>query len=242
MIPWIEMWKDLSKPIEIVCGQERSIDLQRQIEICEYLIEMFKDADKNDENRKRCIQCGIAKALVNMFENWNVEDIKEQHSQAFRNLAMTNNNEIKQLLFTLDPFKGLLNLLNHSNSNIQFFGIGSIFNIQLGGSNTTSDSDTHPYFDSIASIGGIEKIYEFMNRRSTSKSCKNRSAITIGYIYRARKIENVEMRTNIIKHLKTIVNDQDGWTQTCSRIALRYLAQNSDNKNEIGKDGFVIPK
>ncbi|KAA6400030.1 MAG: hypothetical protein EZS28_004438 [Streblomastix strix] len=241
MIPWIEMWKDLSKPVGIVCGQEGSIDLQRQIEICEYLIEMFKDIDKNDEYRKRCIQCGIAKSLVNMIENWKVEDIKEQHSQAFAKLTFTNNNEIKQLLFTLNPFKGLLNLLNHSNSIIQMYGITSIFNIQTGGSETTSDTEIHPYFDTIASIGGIEKIYEFMNRKNTTKQSKDASAIIIGFFFKARKIENVEMRTNVIKHLKTIVNDQNGWTKTCSRNALKYLAQNSDNKNEIDKDRFVIP-
>ncbi|KAA6400033.1 MAG: hypothetical protein EZS28_004441 [Streblomastix strix] len=241
MIPWIEMWKDLSKPIGIVCGQEGSIDLQRQIEICEYLIEIFKDINKNDQNRKRCIKSGIAKALVNMFENWKVEDIKEQHSQAYFRLSMTNNNEIKQLLFTLDPFKGLLNLLNHSNNNIQLQGINSIFNIQTGGSNTTSDSDIHPQFDSIASIGGIEKIYEFMDRKKADKQDKDLSAITIGQLHRAKKIENIETSNNVIKHLKSIVNDQDEWTKHNSRIALRYLAQNLNNKKEIEKDGFVIP-
>ncbi|KAA6369998.1 MAG: hypothetical protein EZS28_034475, partial [Streblomastix strix] len=186
MIPWIEMCKDLSKPIGDLPGQEGSIDLQRQIEICEYLIEMFEDQKKNDEYRKRCIQCGIAKALVNIFENWKLEDIKESHSQAFFYLTYNNNNnEIKQLLFTLHPFKGLLNLLNHSNSYIQSDGLVSIFNIQKGGSETTSESEIHPYFDAIASIGGIEKIYEFMNRNNTNKDCKDRSAITIGFFYRA---------------------------------------------------------
>ncbi|KAA6361731.1 MAG: hypothetical protein EZS28_042743 [Streblomastix strix] len=241
MIPWIEMCKDLSKPIGIVCGQEGSIDLQRQIEICEYLIEMFKDYAKNDEYRKRCIKSGIAKSLVNMFENWKVEDIKEQHSLAFRNLTVTDNNEILQCLFTLNPFKGLLNLLNHSNSNIQSSGIDSIFNIQKGGLNSTSESEIHPYFDAIASIGGIGKIYEFMNRNNTNKDCKDTAAIIIGFFYKARKIENVEMMINVIKHLKSIVNDQDEWTQSASRKALRYLAQNLDNKNEIEKDDFVIP-
>ncbi|KAA6377666.1 MAG: hypothetical protein EZS28_026807 [Streblomastix strix] len=239
MIPWIEMCKDLSK--QIVPGQEGSIDLQRQIEICEYLNDIFKDSKINNEYRKRCINSGIAKALLNIFENWQLEDIKEQHSQAFFKLTRTNN-ENKQLLFTLDPFKGLLNLLNHSNINIQSNGIDSIFNIQKGGLNSTSQTEIHPYVDSIASLGGIGKIYEFMNRKNTNKDCKDRSVITIGFFYKARKIENVELRTNVITHLKSIANDQNEWTKTSSRFALRYLAQNSDNKNEIEKDGFVIPK
>ncbi|KAA6378540.1 MAG: hypothetical protein EZS28_025933 [Streblomastix strix] len=240
MIPWIEMCKDLSKPI--VFGQEGSIDLQRQIEICEYLIEMFKDYPKNDEYRKRCIQSGIAKALLNIFETWKLEDIKQQFSDAFRNLTYTNNNEIKQLLFNLNPFKGLLNLLNHSNCDIQKRAINSIFNIQKGGLNSTSESDVHPQFDAIASIGGIEKIYEFMNRNNTNKDCKDYSAITIGYLHGARKIENVYMRINVIKHLKSIVNDQNEYYKFFSKISLKYLAQNSDNKTEIEKNGFIIPE
>ncbi|KAA6354576.1 MAG: hypothetical protein EZS28_049897 [Streblomastix strix] len=239
MIPWIEMCKVLSKPI--VCGQEGSIDLQRQIEICEYLIEMFKDSKKNDEYRKRCINSGIAKALLNIFENWKLEDIKESHSDVFLNITLTNN-EIKQLLFNLDPFKGLLNLLNHSNSNIQQNGLVSIFNIQLGGSNTTSDSEIHPYFDSLASVGGIEKIYEFMNRKNTTQYRQDFSDITIGYFYKARKIEKVEMRKVVIKHLKSIVQDKDNSRGSRAIRTLRYLAQSSDNKEEIEKDGFVIPQ
>ncbi|KAA6374608.1 MAG: hypothetical protein EZS28_029865 [Streblomastix strix] len=239
MIPWIEMCKDLSK--QIVPGQEGLIDLQRQIEICEYLIEMFKNSKINDEYRKRCIQSGIVKILLNIFENWKVEDIKFEHVKAFFKLTLTNNNEIQQLLFTLNPFKGLLNLLNHSNSGIQSNGIDSIFNIQIGGSNTTLLTEVHPYFDAIASIGGTEKIYEFMNRKNTNKGCKDTAAIIIGYFHRARKIENIEIRINVIKHLKSIVNDKDNWTKNESRKALRYLAQNSDNKTEIEKDGFMIP-
>ncbi|KAA6373719.1 MAG: hypothetical protein EZS28_030755 [Streblomastix strix] len=240
MIPWIEMCKDLSKPI--VPGQEGSIDLQRQIEICQYLIEMFKNQMINDEYRKRCINSGIAKALLNIFENWKLEDIKIEHSKAFFKLTVTDNNEILQLLFALHPFKGLLNLLIHSKNDNQQYAIYSIFNIQLGGANSTSDTEVHPYFDSIASIGGIEKIYEFMNRNNASKYSKDTAAITIGNFYKFRKIENVEMRINVITHLKSIINDDDGWTQEKSRKALRYLSQNLDNKNEIQKDGYVIPK
>ncbi|KAA6384108.1 MAG: hypothetical protein EZS28_020364 [Streblomastix strix] len=238
-IPWIEMCKDLNNIITYSWQDGREKILQRQIEICELIIEMF--VGKDDEGRRCCIKAGIAKVLLNIFENWKLEDIKHEHARAFSLLAYNNNNEIKQLLFNLNPFKGLLNLHNHQNSNIQSDGITSIFNIQKGGLNSTSDSEVHPYFDTIASIGGIEKIYEFMNRKNTNKECKDTAAITIGNFYKAKKIENVEMRTNVIKHLRSIVNDQDNWTKNESRRALRYLAQNLDNKAEIEKDGFAIP-
>ncbi|KAA6365236.1 MAG: hypothetical protein EZS28_039236, partial [Streblomastix strix] len=112
----------------------------------------------------------------------------------------------------------------------------------LGVSNSTSIAEVHPYFDAINSIGGIEKIYEFMNRNNTTQDCQNKAAITIGYFYKSRKIVNVEMRTNVIKYLKSLVNDQNEFIKFCSKISLKYLAQNSDNKNEIEKDGFVIPE
>ncbi|KAA6361084.1 MAG: hypothetical protein EZS28_043389 [Streblomastix strix] len=238
MSPWIEMCKDLSKPI--VSGQEGSIDLQRQIEICEYLIELFKDSKINDEYRNRFILSGAAKALLNIFQNWKLEDIKEQYSEAFFLLAYTSNEEIIQLLFTLNPFKGLLNLLEHSNIIIQKRGLESIFNIQLGGSRSKSKTEVHPYFDAIASLVGIEKIYEFMNRNNTTKYCKDLSAITIGYFYRARNYENVDMRINVIKQLKSVVQDQNNSLKVNAKSALNKLAQNTDNKTEIEKDGFLI--
>ncbi|KAA6402330.1 MAG: hypothetical protein EZS28_002135 [Streblomastix strix] len=240
MIPWIEMCKDLSKPK--VSGQEGSIDSQRQIEICEYLIELFKDSKINDEYRNRFIQCGAAKALLNIFQNWKLEDIKEQYSEAFFLLAYTSNEEIIQLIFTLNPFKGLLNLLEHSNIIIQKRGLESIFNIQLGGSRSKSKTEVHPYFDAIASIGGIEKIYEFMNRNNTTKYCKDLSAITIGYFYRARNYENVDMRINVIKQLKSVVQDQNNSLKVNAKSALNKLTFNSDNKEEIEKGGFVVPE
>ncbi|KAA6385784.1 MAG: hypothetical protein EZS28_018686 [Streblomastix strix] len=240
MIPWIEMSKDISKPIGM--GKEGPIDLQRQILICEYLIEMFEDEEKNDEYRSRCIQSGIAKALLNIFENWKLDDIKEQYSIAFLYLTFTSNNEINQLLFAQQPFKGLLSLLSHPDKNIQYRGIKSIFNIQLGAANTTLDTQAHPYFDAVASIGGIENIYQFMNRRHSDKDSKDRAVIIIGYLFQSREIEKAEMRINVIKHLKSLVSDKVQWVLKQSRIVLIKLSQNSVNKEEIEKDGFVIPE
>ncbi|KAA6402334.1 MAG: hypothetical protein EZS28_002139 [Streblomastix strix] len=239
MIPWQEWCEDLSKPI--VYGLQGQIDLQRQIEICEYMIELFKDSKINEELRKLCILSGVAKALLNIFENSRLEDIKLEHFEAFQKLTFTDNEEIIQLLFTLYPFKSLLNLLNHSNSDIQSYGILSIFNIQLGGANSTSESEIHPYFDVIASLGGIEKIYEFMNGKETDLYYKDLSALTIGYLYRARKIENIEMRVNVIKQLKQIVNDKNNSLNDNAIWALKQLSQNLVNKAEIVKGGFVIP-
>ncbi|KAA6383173.1 MAG: hypothetical protein EZS28_021300 [Streblomastix strix] len=229
MIPWIEMSKDLLKPIGM--GKEGPIDLQRQIQICQYLIEMLENEEKNDEYRNGCIQSGIAKALLNIFQNWKLEDIKEQYSIAFLYLTFTSNNEINQLLFAQQPFKGLLSLLNHPDKNIQYRGIKSIFNIQLGAANTTLDTQAHPYFDAVASIGGIENIYEFMNRRHSDKDSKDRAVIIIGYLFQSREIEKADMRINVIKHLKSLVSDK-----------VFIIIFISVNKEEIEKDGFVIPE
>ncbi|KAA6344325.1 MAG: hypothetical protein EZS28_052249 [Streblomastix strix] len=241
MISWQQWCEDLSKPIGVVCGQDGQIDSQRQIEICKYMIGMFKDSKKNDELRKLCILSGAAKALLNIFQNLKLKDIKLEHSEAFSKLTFTDNNEILQLLFNLDSFKCLLNLLNHSNSDIQLYGIQSIFNIQFGGSKQTSITEVHPYFDAIASVGGIDKIFEFMNRNNTTKNCKDLSAITIGYFYRARKIENVWMRIRIISYLKSIIYDKNNQLNGNEIWALKYLSQNLVNNAEIVIGGFMIP-
>ncbi|KAA6387563.1 MAG: hypothetical protein EZS28_016908 [Streblomastix strix] len=105
MIPWIEMNKDLSKPI--VPGQEGSIDLQNQIEICEYMIVMFKHKKRKDEYRIRCVNVGIYQTFIQIFETWKLEDIRLQHIRAFQYLSFSENDEIVQQFISQHPFYGL---------------------------------------------------------------------------------------------------------------------------------------
>ncbi|KAA6353601.1 MAG: hypothetical protein EZS28_050872 [Streblomastix strix] len=86
----------------------------------------------------------------------------------------------------------------------------------------------------------INKIYELFKRK-LDKNITDRAALCLGQLFKARKITDSEMRKTIIKHLKTIVNDEDEWVKDTSRILLEGLAQNGVNKAEIEKDGFVIP-
>ncbi|KAA6373559.1 MAG: hypothetical protein EZS28_030914 [Streblomastix strix] len=239
-IPWIEMCKDLNNIIAYSWQDGREKILQRQIEICELMIEMFAKKE-DDEGRRCCIKAGIVEALVNIFLKQNRSYIKVQHGQAFYVLTYPVSDDVKLLIYSQFPFAGLLKLLVHSNKDVSEYSISSIWNIILAGTYTIPDSTQHPHFDTFATHGGIEKLYQFSNSWNVNDNSKNTAVVCIGYLYRAKQIEKEDMRREIIDQLKELVNYIGDWGKEESRQALRYLAQNPVNKAEIVKDGFVIP-
>ncbi|KAA6364697.1 MAG: hypothetical protein EZS28_039776 [Streblomastix strix] len=201
--------------------------------------EMFKD--KDDEGRRCCIKAGIVKALVNIFLKQDSSYIKVQHAQAFNVLTYPTSNDVGLLIYSQFPFAGLLNLLDHTNKDVFEYAIISIWNIILAGTSTTPDSTQHPHFDTLATHEGIEKLYQFSNSWRTDDHYKNMAIVCIGNLYRAKMIEQADMRKEVIDRLKKLVNGSREWAKGESRHALRYLAQNLVNKAERIKGGFVIP-
>ncbi|KAA6385673.1 MAG: hypothetical protein EZS28_018798 [Streblomastix strix] len=238
-IPWIEMCKDLNNIITQWSDNKEKI-LQRQIEICELMIEMFNQKE-DDEGKKCCIKAGIVKALVNIFLKQDSSYIKVQHARAFGVLTYPASDDVGLLIYSQFPFAGLLKLLEHSDANIQSNAVSSIWNIILAGAHSTSSTSLHPHFDILATHGGIEKLYQFSNSYSANDHSKNIAVVCIGYLYRAKMIEIADMRKAVIDRLKKLINYIGNWGKEESRQALRYLDQNLINKLEIAKDGFVIP-
>ncbi|KAA6384710.1 MAG: hypothetical protein EZS28_019764 [Streblomastix strix] len=93
----------------------------------------------------------------------------------------------------------------------------------------------------MSTYGGIEKLYSLFKRTDINKEIKDRAAICIGRLFRAKELPH-SMRTEIISYLKTLINDSENFIKTNSRIILRNLAQNSVNKTDIEKGGFKIPQ
>ncbi|KAA6390123.1 MAG: hypothetical protein EZS28_014349 [Streblomastix strix] len=222
---------------------DKEMKLQRQIHVCQLVIDMFENNDKDIEGRRRCINAGIPTALAQLYEKQDDIFIKQQHIDAFFYIGVYEVNIIGQLLFSKYLFGGLLRILQHPDNSITFRGIQCIFNIIVAGSNINlSPQVLHPYFDSIGGHSGIKRLYEFFNKWNQYECSKNTASICIGNLCRARMIEDETIRKNIIAHLKKIINDTDKWTRDSSRFALQYLASNSVNKAEITKDGFAVPK
>ncbi|KAA6354707.1 MAG: hypothetical protein EZS28_049767 [Streblomastix strix] len=93
----------------------------------------------------------------------------------------------------------------------------------------------------MSALNGIGKLYSLFKRTDIDKEMKNKSAICIGQLFRAKQLPD-EMRSEITSHLKSLVNDSDEWTKNNSIGALAYLAQNLVNNREIVKGRFKIPQ
>ncbi|KAA6352981.1 MAG: hypothetical protein EZS28_051492, partial [Streblomastix strix] len=107
-----------------------------------------------------------------------------------------------------------------------------IINILQTGSNTTPVSDPHPHYESLQQCDGIKKIFALFQKNG-SKYSRDRSALCIGYLFKARFIADPIMRQEIINHLKSLLNDSNARVKGRAKDALKYLAQNDTNRSEI---------
>ncbi|KAA6378958.1 MAG: hypothetical protein EZS28_025515, partial [Streblomastix strix] len=225
--------QDLQQGLEGNEGELNSI-IQTQKNWC-FLLQVFLEGREDDELRKTIIDIGIAKHLIHIFESRDLKMIFYEYSNTFSQITNPSSNEIRQLLFSLKPFKGLLRLLDHQSIDIIDDAIDSLFGIIISGANTSQDSDQHPYFSCIEEYDGIWKIYKLF-LRNANKNTRDTSAICLGFLFRSCEITDEGMKSKIIAYIKNHINDSDDWNKNQSRRTLKGLSYNAVNRAEILND------
>ncbi|KAA6343286.1 MAG: hypothetical protein EZS28_052321, partial [Streblomastix strix] len=141
----------------------------------------------------------------------------------------------KHLIYSKKPYPGLVRLLEHTDILVASDAIASIFLLLETGSNTSAIADPHPHYESILSCDGIKKIFDLF-QKNISKYSRDRTALCIGYLFRARMITDSKMRQEVINHLKSLLCDSNNWVKENSKTALKQLSQNEENRSEILND------
>ncbi|KAA6394036.1 MAG: hypothetical protein EZS28_010437 [Streblomastix strix] len=225
--------QDLKQPLEGNEEQIKSI-IQKQENWC-FLLKTILEGRNDDVLRKNIIKIGIAQQLLHIFESCELKIISQEYSNLFYLLMNPAGSEIKQLLFAMKPFQGILQLLDHANIDILDDAIDSLFNFLIEGANKSVISKVHPYFDMVQQFNGIEKIFNLF-QRNANKNTRDTSAICLGFLFRSREITNVEIKVQIITFLKNHINDKDDWNKNQSRRSLKGLSYNAVNRAEILND------
>ncbi|KAA6363110.1 MAG: hypothetical protein EZS28_041362 [Streblomastix strix] len=231
--------EDLMIPI-LGTHEEKKKIIEKQNYATQFIIKTFYNK-KDDEGKKRIIQSGIVDILIFIFGRRELSQITRNIILAFQVLSYPYNDEIILLLYQKNPFSGLLRLYEHRDNVVTFDGLLFILNIIVDDFNTTSDNSHRPYYDTINACRGIEKIMKLF-RINGNKKTKDTAAIRHGQIFRAKEINDKQMPIELIRHLKTLVNDTDEWTYTNSKLTLCHLALNTLNRAEIESDVFAIPE
>ncbi|KAA6386902.1 MAG: hypothetical protein EZS28_017570 [Streblomastix strix] len=189
---------------------------QQQKAICQYINNKFYNKE-DDQGRLQLIEAGVTANLLTIFETRDLNEITKPYIDAFIKFTSKSSDEtVLQLIKKKDPFPGLIR------------------------SNGTDWNQPHPYFQAVEQLGGVEKIFELF-KKNLNNDLKDRSAICIGYLFRAREITNPEMK-QVIVYLKQLVNDPDAWTNGEAKFAIKGLAKNKVNRVFIVSDGFKIPE
>ncbi|KAA6354978.1 MAG: hypothetical protein EZS28_049495, partial [Streblomastix strix] len=148
--------------------------------------------------------------------------------------------DIKSLFFQLNPYPGLTRLLEHSHFLVIRDVIVSILNILAPVVNVTPETQPHSHFDIMNECGGVQKLY-LLFRRDESKDSKDYSAVCLGFLFRAREINDKQMRKEIIEHLKKLSIAPSEEIKRNSIVSLRGLSRNAVNKVQIESGRFKIP-
>ncbi|KAA6354420.1 MAG: hypothetical protein EZS28_050053, partial [Streblomastix strix] len=143
-----------------------------------------------------------------------------------------SSDEVKNRIYSKNPYPGLIRLLEHPDEQVVSDAIIQVFFLLQTGSNTSPDKKPHPHYESIQACDGINKIFALFQKNVRQYS-RDRSALCIGFLFRAREIADPIMRQEIINHLKSLLNDSDTLMKEKAKKALKYLAQNDVNRSEI---------
>ncbi|KAA6367694.1 MAG: hypothetical protein EZS28_036779, partial [Streblomastix strix] len=222
--------EDLMKPLEGTKFQKKKTLLLLEKD-CEFLSLALIDR-KDDDGRKRVFQSDVIEGFINVFQNYELNSITRTYSLAFVNLINPSSDEIKLLIYNKKPYPGLIRLLKHTDNLVASDAIISILIILQTGSKTTPESDPHPHYETIQESDGIKKIFALFQKNG-NKYSRDRSALCIGYLFKAREITDPIMRQEIIGHLKSLLNDSNAGVKESGKQALKYLAQNATNRSEI---------
>ncbi|KAA6399980.1 MAG: hypothetical protein EZS28_004489 [Streblomastix strix] len=231
-------WIEMKNGLEIV---ESGTEIQKEeirkkkIETCQKIVAVFI-GKKNNEGKKLAIESGIIDSLLHLLMTIPLENITLSHIYSLFIFTYKSNDEIELLLISKNPYQSLLRLFEHPNIFIVNRAVASIFNILNTGSNITAASQLHPHFADFQSCDGINKLFSLFKRNDITKYTKDTTARCIGHLFRAQEIPDKEMKTEISAHLKALLKDPDDWTKNSAKIAIKYLAQNADNREEIMKD------
>ncbi|KAA6330038.1 MAG: hypothetical protein EZS28_053545, partial [Streblomastix strix] len=194
-------------------GTEEQIKQTKSRQEIEYrkLIAKFK-GQNDEEGRKNSIESGVAEELTTIIETRDFTQISVVLVESLEHLTYPGSFENRQLLYERkNPYPGLFRLLDHQDSDVVLHALKTIGSIIYGGVGTTQINEQHPHFSKVADCDGIQKLFSIFQKASI-KLMKDTAAVAFGRLFRAHEIQDKEMKSLIINHLKSIIADPDQWT------------------------------
>ncbi|KAA6393272.1 MAG: putative ATP-dependent RNA helicase [Streblomastix strix] len=85
--------------------------------------------------------------------------------------------------------------------------------------------ELHRYYSTFVESDGINRMFALF-QQTQDEETRIHITVCICRLFKSREIANQEMKTLIIAHLKTMINNPDSWQRNESRIALKSLAKN----------------
>ncbi|KAA6396328.1 MAG: putative protein serine/threonine kinase [Streblomastix strix] len=204
-----------------------------QLYYCDLLIAVLYMRE-DDSLRQQLVDLSLIDSLLHIFATRDLRNIPRPYSELFSKIVDRCNNKIKQQIFNRKPYPSLVRLLSSPEKEVIEYSLFSICEILKYGIETAkSPNDPNPHFDTVKQCGGIDKIYEIVNK-GVSPQIIQHSACAIGYLHKQRKIENRDMAQRVI--LALLMNNkkspEEKHREEAAKV-LDILEQNKANCEQI---------
>ncbi|KAA6364430.1 MAG: hypothetical protein EZS28_040043, partial [Streblomastix strix] len=214
--------------------QHNKRTIQLQVSECLNITNRLKDKD-DSEQRNEIVNSGITQQLSTIFEKRDLSTISQSFVQAYLCITFPYPWELRnQIYLKKNPYPGLFRLLDHDDIEVVHLAIRSIASLLVCGLNGILNTEVNQHFEAVVACDGINKTFSLF-KQTKYPHIKHTSAICIGRLFHSKEIIDKVIKQEVIQHLQSIVNDSDKWTRESAKDALSYLAQNSENRQEIMK-------
>ncbi|KAA6391413.1 MAG: hypothetical protein EZS28_013058, partial [Streblomastix strix] len=176
-----------------------SYQLYKQIYICDILSAILQD--RYDEDlRQRIIDSGIIDSLRSMYTKRDPDLFSCSFTELLAKLVDYSSDNIKQQIVSKKLYPSLVRVIELTNEDVTEFAIQSISILLKYGNDVDPLAEFHPHFEQLRSCKGIIKIFELLYRYS-NKIILRCAALSIGYLYKRREIENQIMKQKVVNIL-----------------------------------------
>ncbi|KAA6403427.1 MAG: hypothetical protein EZS28_001055 [Streblomastix strix] len=209
--------------------------LHKQMEICLQYNEMFSAGEsRNALMKKAALSYGIVDSLVKCSNSHAPSKYADMFSIPLAYLAKHCKGNIQEQIIQANPFPAFVRLISfvRSDKTLVDNGISAISYLLYH--ENIMVNETHPQYEVLSACNGIIKIFELF-KRNTSKQSRDCSALSLGYLYRSREIEDQRMRQMVITHLKSLISDPDLDIKEYAIAAINCVSRNPVNLAEILK-------
>ncbi|KAA6396391.1 MAG: hypothetical protein EZS28_008087 [Streblomastix strix] len=211
-------------------AREQDKDISRPLQewICESVENII---DNNISSAEIAFQTEILIELQNLLENiLPLEEVKFVHADALKLFTTYGRTDEQQkIMYDMGLTQTFLKTMKSKNSGVVEKSSAAIINMMIYDDNIMDKKELHKNFSECEQKGIISSLFQDGIINGKSDNAKQTSAYGLGWLFKTKELPN-NMKSDVIKQLKSAMKNQTRVIQMNSSNALSILAWNQQSQ------------